>query len=83
MNCHMNCRIREILSERHLPVMWLCAATLFTPATIHNWASNKTVPSLTDARKVADAFGIPVDQIWVPEHRPQQPPAQRLAGGAA
>ncbi len=67
------CRIKELLGDR--PVMWLAAQTMITPGTIYNWMSGKTEPQVSDAFKVADAFGVDVRDVWAPssEQAPIEP----------
>lgn len=35
--------------------------------TIMNWESGKTEPSITQARKLCDLSGIPIDLIFIPD----------------
>ncbi|MHB2015340.1 MAG: helix-turn-helix transcriptional regulator [Candidatus Xenobia bacterium] len=58
------CRLREILAQRRLPVMWLASQTSISPSSFYNWMKGKHVPTHRDALATANALGLTVEDIW-------------------
>lgn len=59
----MKQKIDTLLKERGLKHGWAAWKIGVTDATLRNWKNKKTKPKESDARRLADLFGVGVDEI--------------------
>ena len=66
-------RLRELRREHELSQLVLADAVLTTRQTIHAIESGKNAPSLELALRLADYFGVRVEDIFGLKQRPKVP----------
>lgn len=55
--------LTNLLKENNLNYEKLAAVTGFTARAISYWAQGKRIPSVLNAKKIADYFGVSVDSM--------------------
>jgi putative transcriptional regulator len=66
--------IEELRKARGLTQKELGAAINVTGQAVYLWESGKGMPAIPTLRRLAEFFGVPMEQIWFPKERVSAPP---------
>ncbi|MEC0265173.1 helix-turn-helix transcriptional regulator [Paenibacillus anseongense] len=61
----VECRLNEIFAERGMKKGWFANKIGVNASTLSGWCTNKTVPELEQAYRVALELDLNVMEIWV------------------
>lgn len=65
----MDLRIKEVLKEKKMTVVFLASSVGMAQPSMSNIANGKTTPSLETLEKIANALGVPVTELFEqPKH---------------
>ncbi|KKM20413.1 hypothetical protein LCGC14_1645760 [marine sediment metagenome] len=56
--------LAKAIDGRGLKQLWLAEQLGVTPATLSNWVTDKTMPSVNDAVRISELLEVPVDELW-------------------
>jgi len=59
--------IRELREAAGLTQLELAVRVGVTPSTVYNWESGRAEPRVSQLRRVAEAFGVKMDDIKIVE----------------
>ncbi|SDL09765.1 helix-turn-helix transcriptional regulator [Natronincola ferrireducens] len=60
----MKNKIKEVLKGRGIKVSYVLSVTGFSKSYFYDVMKGKTVPSLMNARKIAEAIEVPLDELF-------------------
>lgn len=63
----MNNKIKEFISEKGLKVMFVIEKAGLSTSSFYEIMNGKAVPSLKNARKIANVLGVSLDELFPEE----------------
>lgn len=68
----MKNKIKEVLRRRGIKVSYVLSITGFSKSYFYDVMKGKTVPSLMNARKIAEVIEVPLDELFPVEKLPKK-----------